>query len=86
MVSGDPTAAIAGVNPEMVGSPELAVTVKGLAFADPAGVVTPIAPEPGTAPAGTLVTMLVAVLEATVADKPLTVTVFSEGVALKPVP
>jgi hypothetical protein len=52
--------------------------------ADPAGAVTAI--DPVVAPAGTVVTICVAVDAVTVAFVPLNVTVFWPGVALNPVP
>ena len=60
-------------------------TVKTAALVDvPPGAVTLIVPV--VAPAGTVATICVVVLELTVARTPLNLTVFCEGVALKPVP
>src|SRR5919201_1264649 len=50
----------------------------------PPGAVTLIVPE--VAPPGTVATIFVAVEETTVATVPLNLTVFCDGVALKPVP
>jgi hypothetical protein len=85
MVTAVPMAPIAGLRLVMVGAPLVAVTTKlVLLVADPAGAVTLIGPV--VAPAGTLVTMEVAVEDVTVAVTPLNLTVFWLGVALKPVP
>jgi hypothetical protein len=76
----------AGVKPVMVGGP-VEVTMNGaLVVVDPPDpvLVTPIGPV--VAVAGTVVTIFVTVDELTVAVTPLNVTVFDEGVALKPVP
>src|SRR6266542_321424 len=71
-VNGD---AMAGVKPVIVGAPVAAATVK-LLLAEPSGEVTATWPTPNAAPEGTLVTICVAVDEATVAVVPLIVTVF----------
>lgn len=83
-VTAVPATPLAGETDEIVGAVE-AVTVNGEALdAFPDGVVTEI--EPVVAVAGTLVTICVAVELVTVALTPLNVTVFCDGVALKPVP
>ena len=74
-----------GVKLVMVGAPLELVTVKAaLLVAEPLGVV--IAINPVVAPAGTVVTICVAVEEVTAAASPLKVTVFWLGVVLYPVP
>ena len=74
-----------GLNAAMAGASGAAVTVKGpVLVAEPVGVVTVIGPD--AAPAGTVVTIRVAVAEITAAGTPLNVTVFSPGVSLNPVP
>ena len=80
-VPGGPTL---GVNPVIVGTPEEPTVNTEPLAADPAGEVTPISPV--VAPAGTVVTIRLAVEEIIVAVVPLKVTVFWLGVALKPVP
>ena len=80
-----PDVAIVGVNPVMVGAPVGDDTTNGsLLMADPAGEVTLIVPV--VAPAGTVVTICVAVEEVTVAATPLNTTVFWLGVELNPEP
>src|SRR5262249_13493269 len=72
-VTALPTVPITGLKPETVGAPGLAKTVKFVALvAVPAGAVTVIGPV--VAPAGTVVTICVAVAEVIVAAVPLKVT------------
>ena len=79
-----PLVPIVGVKLLIVGALEL-TTVKLVALEiDPAGEVTLI--KPVVAPEGTLVTILVAVDEVTVAAVPLNVTVLLLGVVLNAVP
>ena len=74
MVTLVPATPIVGVNPVIVGAPGVPTTNAVLLVADPAGEVTLIGPV--VAPAGTEVTIRVAVAEVTVAATPLNVTVF----------
>src|SRR5574337_1960487 len=84
MVTAVPDTPMAGVKPVIVGALH-PPTVKGVVLvADPAGAVTLIGPV--VAPAGTVVTICVAVAETTEAATPLKVTVFWLAVALNPVP
>jgi hypothetical protein len=69
-----PDVPIVGVNPVTVGAPEAPTTNEVLVVAAPAGEVTLIGPV--VAPAGTLVTIWVAVAEVTLAGTPLKATVF----------
>jgi hypothetical protein len=85
MVAASPTAPTVGLKLLIVGALLVAVTVKdALLVAEPDGDVTAIGPV--AAPPGTVATIWVAADELTVAAVPLNVTVFSLGVALKPVP
>src|SRR5215207_1778326 len=83
-VTASPATPTTGVKPVTVGT-LTAPTVKGLKLAAvPAGEVTEMGPV--VAPAGTLVTICVAVEDWTAAVTPLNLTVFCEAVVLKPVP
>lgn len=85
IVTDVPGAPAVGEKLLMVGTPEDAVTVKATApdtgLPDVATEINPV-----VAPVGTVVTILVAVEETTVAAVPLKVTVFWLGVVLKAVP
>jgi hypothetical protein len=74
MVTLVPATPIVGVNPVIVGAPGVPTTNAVLLVAVPAGEVTLIGPV--VAPAGTEVTIRVAVAEVIVAVTPLNVTVF----------
>ena len=80
-VPADPTA---GVKPVIVGALAAPTTKGALLLALPVGVATVIGPV--VAPAGTLVTILVAVAEMTVACVWLNLTSFWLAVELKPLP
>jgi hypothetical protein len=85
MVTAVPGVPAVGEKLLMVGVPETATTVNGTVLDTGLPVVaTEIAPV--VAPVGTVVTILVAVEETTVAAVPLKVTVFWLGVVLKAVP
>jgi hypothetical protein len=85
MATAVPAVPIVGVNPVMVGAPVEPTTVKAvLLVAEPAGVVTVMGPV--VAPAGTLVTIFVAVAEDTGATTPLNLAVFWLAVVENPVP
>src|SRR5437762_6033630 len=78
-----PRAADPGVKPAMVGA-RFATVNEALLVDEPAGAVTLIVPL--VAPLGTVVTISVVLLEVTVATTPLNLTVFCDGVVLKPLP
>ena len=84
IVTAVPTVPIVGEKPVMVGDSESPTTNAVALEALPVDVVTDIGPV--VAPAGTLVTISVAVEEVTTAVTPLNFTVFCPGVTLKPVP
>jgi hypothetical protein len=86
MMTAAPAGAMEGVNPEIVGGLiGLPPTVKEVALvADPDGAVTAIGPV--VAPAGTVATISVVVLELTAPVTPLNLTVFWLAVPLNPVP
>jgi hypothetical protein len=73
-----------GLTLVIVGAPEVPTTNGEPLVAEPDGVVTDIVPV--VAPEGTVVWMVVVVLESTVAATPLNDTVFWLAVALKPIP
>ena len=80
-----PGVPIAGLKPVIVGAPVDPATAKAaLLVVEPDGVVMLIGPV--AAPAGTLVTICVAVAEITVAATPLNLTVFWLAVVENPVP
>jgi hypothetical protein len=79
-----PEAPIVGVKLLIVGALEAETVKEVLLETEPAEVVTLIGPV--VAPVGTVVTICVAVAEATVAVTPLNVTVFWLGVVLNAVP
>ena len=70
--------------PEIVGASDPATTNESALFAEPLGDVTPM--RPVVAPEGTVATSVVELADTTVAPVELKVTVFSDGVSLKPVP
>src|SRR6266852_5849903 len=85
MVTGVSGVAIVGENPVIVGVSADDITVNGaLLDTEPPGVTTLMGPV--VAPAGTVVTIRVAVDEVTVPAAPLKATLFWVGVVLNPVP
>ena len=86
MVTMVPMTPIVGLKVAISGASCAPVTVKEVVVvvAEPVDVVTVIGPD--SAPAGTDVTIRVAVAEIIVAGVPLNVIVFSFNVSLKPVP
>lgn len=79
-----PGVPMVGMKPVIVGAVEVLTVKAVLLEARPVGVLTEIGPV--AAPAGTFVTICVAIAETTVAVTPLNLTVFRLAVELKPVP